>query len=117
MVERRWSFSVSLGEPLKKSQRLFSRHLQHIMDRFPAITNGKCIRFESLPVAGFADGIDIFEKIHFQIFDAAPFASVAPASGGIEGEMAWGEAAPECIALRGEESADLIERFQVGDRI
>src|SRR6185295_18729682 len=106
-----------LGRAAKKSQRLFSRHLQHIMDRFPAIAYGEDVRFESLPVAGLAGGIDIFKEIHLQFFDAASFASVAPAPGGIEGEMARREPAPERIALGGEERANLIERFQVGDRI
>jgi hypothetical protein len=81
------------------------------MDRFPAIANGEDVRFESLSVARFAGGIDIFKEIHLEFLDAAPFASVAPAPGGIEGEMAWRKPAPERIALRGEEGANLIKRF------
>src|SRR4026208_552128 len=106
-----------LGRAAEKSQRFFSRHLQYVMDCFPAIANGEDVRFESLSVAGLARRVDIFEEIHLEFFDPAPFAPVAPAPTGIDGETARREPAPERIALGGEERANLIERFQVGDRI
>jgi hypothetical protein len=87
------------------------------MNRFPAIANREDIRLESTPVAGFTGGIDIFKEIHLEFLDAAPLTSLAPASGGIEGEVAWGKAAPERIALRSEEGTNFIKRFQVGDWI
>src|SRR5262245_31919243 len=110
-------FFGELGRAAEKPQRLFRRHLQHLVDRFPAIAYGEDVRFESFSVASLTGGIDIFKEIHLKFFDPAPFTSVAPASGSIEGEMSRREPAPEGIALRGEERTNLIERFQVGDRI
>ena len=110
-------FFRELGRTAKKSQRVFRRHLQHIVDRFPAIANGEYVWFESLPVAGFARRIDILEEIHFQLLNTAPFATFAPASSSIERKMAWREPAPKGIALRGEQRANLIERLQIGDGV
>ena len=110
-------FFCKLRRAAEKPQRVFRRHLQHIMDRFPAIANGEHVRFESLSVAGFARRVDILEEIHFQLLNAASFATFAPASGGIEREMACGESASQRIAFRGEESAHLVKGLQVGDRI
>src|SRR3954469_13121894 len=87
------------------------------MNRLPAIVNGEDVRFESLSVASLAGGIDIFEEIHLKLLDAAPFASVAPASHGIEREMARCQSTSERLTLRRKDGANFIKRFQVGDRI
>ena len=118
MVERSVEFSVSLGDPLKKPSAFFRRHPQHIMDSFPAITNSEDCGLNRFPSQASQVGIDIFEEIHLQLFDAVSFASVAPSPGGIEGEVAWAvNPLATGIALGGERAPNLIKGFEVGDRI
>src|SRR4051812_44167152 len=104
-------FFRQFGRATKESQGFVSRHLQHIMNRLPAIANGEDVRFESLSVASLAGGIDIFEEIHLKLLDAAPFASVAPASHGIEREMARCQSTSERLTLRRKDGANFIKRF------
>ncbi len=110
-------FVLELRCPSEKGSGFLHGHVEDVSDVLAAVANLQDIGFEPLALADLAGGIDILEEVHFQFFDAAAFAPFAATTCGIERKVARRESLPLRVSFRGEELADLIERFQVGNRV
>src|SRR5579885_3732947 len=62
---------------LKEVQRLFYRHIQHVGDRLALIMNFQRLAVIAAPLADFAGHVDIGQKLHLNLDNAAALAGFA----------------------------------------
>jgi len=96
------------------NQRLFDGHVEDIVDVLALVTDLEDGGLVASAVAFFARQLHVGEELHLDCDRSVAFADIAAASGDVEGEVSGGEAAALRVRLRGEERADVIERFDVG---
>ncbi len=87
------------------------------MDIFTLIFNFQNGRFVTRGIAIFAGQLDVGEELHLDGDGAVALAGVAAAAGDVEGEGPGAEAAAFGVGLGGEERADVVEGFDIGNRI
>ena len=92
-------------------------HVEDVVDVFALVADVKNAGFVAGSVTFFAGEFDVGEELHLDGDGAVAFTDVAAAAGDVEGEVAGAEAAALGIGLRGEEGADVVEGFDVGDGI
>ena len=114
---QRGEYRPDLGNVLEQFVRLANRHLEHIGNRPPAVTDRQGVGVEPLPPALVALDPDIGQKVHLDLLLAVPLARFAPPAGPIETESPFAKAADLRLGERGIDLADQVEHPGVGRRI
>ncbi len=101
----------------KEAERLLDGHLKDFVNVLALVLNLEDAGLVAGAVAVFTGEFNVGEELHFHCDGAVALAGVAAAAGDIEGEVAGGEREAPGIGLSGEELADEVEGFDVGDGI
>src|SRR5882757_6500711 len=103
--------------PGEVDEGLFDGHVEDVVDAFAFVLDVEDLGFVTSSVTFFAGELNVGEELHLDGDGAVAFADVAAAAGDVEGEVAGAEAAALGVGLGGEEGADVVERFDVGDGV
>ena len=104
----------NIGE---EQQGFADGHVEHLIDVLALVENFEDAALVSRAFAFFADQFDVGEKLHLDGNGSIALADFAAAAGNIERKAAGVVAARLRFACRGENIANVIECFDVGDRI
>src|SRR5690606_27777109 len=102
---------------LEIRQRLLYRQVQHLADRFAAITDFERFAVVTLAVADVAGHVHIGQEMHFDLDDAVTLARFAASAFDIEREAPWIVTAGPSFRHAGEEFANGGEHAGVGGGI
>src|SRR5262249_35587111 len=92
-------------------------HLEHLIDVLALVQHFQNAAFVARAFALFTDQFDVGEKLHFDRYRPVALADLASASRYVEGETPGIVAARLRFARGGEDVANVIERFDVGNRV
>jgi hypothetical protein len=96
---------------------LLDGHVEDVVDVLAFVADVEDGGFVACSVTFFAGEFDVGEELHLDGDGAVAFADVAAAAGDVEGEVSGAEAAALSVWLGGEEGADVVEGFDVGDGV
>ena len=99
----------------EEAQGFFDGEVQDFVNALALVLDFEHAGLVAGAVAFFAGQLDVGEELHFDGDGAVAFADVAASAGNVEGEVSGGVAAALGFGLRGEELADGVEGFDVGD--
>jgi hypothetical protein len=106
-----------LRDGRRSRQGFLDGHVEDVVDVLALVLDVEDGGFVTGSVAFFAGELDVGEELHLDGDGAVAFADVAAAAGDVEGEAAGGEALALGVGLRGEEGADVVEGFDICNRI
>src|SRR6185312_2473842 len=101
----------------EESNRFVDGELQHIVDALAVQSDLEHLRLEAAAAAVVARDVDVRHEQHFYLQMACALAGFAAAAAHVEAERAGCVAAFPRERLVGEDTADLVERFDVGNGI
>ena len=110
-LSRRTTFGLAREEV----QRLVHGHVQHLVDRLPAVAHLEHGRAVAPSPAGLAHQVHVGQELHVHADLAVARAGLAAAAGHVEREVAGRRGrAPRASRGGREQLADAVERLQVG---
>src|ERR1700712_3847660 len=92
-------------------------HVEDVVDVLALVLDVQDGGFVTGAVALFAGEFDVCEELHLYGDGAVAFTDVAASAGDVEGEGSGSVGLALGIGLRGEEGADVVEGFDVGDGV
>src|SRR4030095_11416727 len=101
----------------EKFDGLVHGHLEDVADVAPAKLHAEDVRPVAPPLPLLTGDVHVLEEVHLELLEAVALTRLAAAALDVERERAGVEAERLGSRERGEELADLVEGFHVGDRV
>src|ERR1700743_1770524 len=98
-------------------ESFFDSHVEDVVDALALVLYVEYRAFITCTVTFFARQLDVGEELHLDGHCAVTLADIAAAAGNVERKMTRPKAAALGVGLRGEESADIVESLDIGDRV
>ena len=103
--------------PREKSNRLIDSQVQHFVDVLSTHRDIEHLGLVALPAAVLARHINVRHEDHFDFEGTGALTRLAPSTAHIEAECPGAVLPLTCQRSVGEDISDLVERFDVRDRI